>query len=73
MALVFTFILGCIIYKILLSTHLSILPVDIKYWRQAARMGSAVTSTFINLLLILLMGNIYQTLAYRLTKWGKSS
>ena len=65
------FIVAIILYRILLSVALYRRTSGII--RSQASSVASITASVFNLIMILIMGRIYEKLALKLTQWGKST
>ena len=66
-SLVLVFILAVIIYRTLVQIPL----FQNETLRPVAQMIASMTGAMVNLVLIMLLGRVYEKLALRLTTWGK--
>jgi len=71
MGIVIMFILSCILYKVLVSIHLARLNWKLAELQQFSGVVAVISGTVLNLILIIIMGCIYELMAFKLTHWGK--
>ena len=66
MVLVLIFIIAVIMYRVLIS-----IPLFQNTWtRSQASIIASMSAAFVNLVLIMALGLVYEKLAFRLTQWG---
>lgn len=73
MVIVLIFILGCILYRVLFAIYLHQTALGEKLMRTFSDGLAIISGTVINLILIIVMGSIYEILALKLTHWGMIS
>ena len=71
MTIVLMFILACILYKVLVSMYLHQVTWKVQSLKQFSDALTITSGTVLNLILIIIMGSIYELLALKLTHWGK--
>jgi len=69
MLVVVIFILAVIIYRVVVAIPLHRAAAGL--FRTQASTIAGVTASVINLIIILILGKIYQNLALRFTRWGE--
>ena len=65
--LVLVFIIAVIIYRFLIKIPL----FQNKLLRSNAEIYATLSAAIVNLILIMCLGKVYETLAYKMTQWGK--
>ncbi|KAF6025409.1 ANO7L1 [Bugula neritina] len=70
MGIVIMFILSCILYKVLVSIHLARLNWKLAELQQFSGVVAVISGTVLNLILIIIMGCIYELMAFKLTHWA---
>ena len=71
MTIVLMFILACILYKVLVSMYLHQVTWKVQSLKQFSDALTITSGTVLYLILIIIMGSIYELLALKLTHWGK--
>jgi len=69
MFVVMIFIVAVIVYRVVVAVSLH--RNSTGFFRTQASTIAGVTASVINLIIILILGKIYQNLALRFTRWGE--